>query len=142
MYKENYSNTFRFDVNGSTVKIHNYYIDRGYNGFAHRSELWIDNAFCCEYKQNYTNRTWEYYDYQTSATAAAEIELKYWMDRKQRIFMAENGYTRMTAKRRKEFDGYLKNNPSKPVEILESVRAELQGTNNRNFTITVLEVRA
>jgi len=100
------------------------------NGFAHDCNLFINDnreqtAHCY-----YLNRTWECWQYQTACITAINQEIEWYTNRMLDKFKNENGYNRMTGKRRIEFDRYLQEIPY--IKTLKECKTEL-GKYDRRF---------
>lgn len=77
------------------------------NGFKHECRLFVNGKFETSATCNYLNRTWESYEYQSVMLRAVSILLEAHTEFLKDVFMSENGYGKMTAKRKSEFQAVL-----------------------------------
>ena len=94
MTKE-FKGSFHFDVNGHSFRIQNYYDDNR-SGFNHTSVAYMDNLNIGEARCHYINRTWERYNYQTSAISAIYSAIEKQKETTKRIYKLNHNVTRMT----------------------------------------------
>ena len=78
------------------------------NGFAHDATLFIDG--CREEVATcyYLNRTWERWGYQSVCIECVRKLIKWREEVLKEQYRADNGISRVTAKRKKELDGIIK----------------------------------
>ena len=94
------------------------------SGFVHETELFIDGRKTAAARCQYYNRTWESYEYQSVMRNAAYNARDRIIERERYQFMDNNGYKRLTAARKAEFDESIKNNEAINFynKILEALR--------------------
>lgn len=71
-----FEETKSFDVNGNHYVFVNQYYEP-YDGFNHKSKLFVNDKFLVEHTVHYLNRTWESYEFQTSMLGAVRKMLEY-----------------------------------------------------------------
>ena len=94
------------------------------SGFWHESVLFLDNGEIARHRCQYYNRTWEYYRFQTSMRCAVSDAREKWEKYYLDIFKEEHGYNKLTAKRKEEFEEYLKN--QKEIILYNKMYKELE----------------
>lgn len=77
------------------------------NGFKHECRLFVNDRFETSATCQYYNRTWESYDYQSVMLRAVGILMEQHESFLKHCFKSENGYEKMTAKRKEEFGKIL-----------------------------------
>lgn len=77
------------------------------SGFAHDSELFINDCFICKNSVHYLNRTWECYRYQSSMRGCVYNALEELKASLKEEYKAQNGVKRMTEKHQKRFNDML-----------------------------------
>ena len=77
------------------------------NGFKHECRLFVNDSFETSATCHYLNRTWESYNYQSVMLRAICILMEQHEEFLKHIFKSENGYEKMTAKRKAEFQNVL-----------------------------------
>lgn len=100
--------------------------DSGSNrsGFWHESTLFLGDNEIAHNRAHYINRTWERYRFQTSMRGVAYEAKEHWEKYYLAKFKDEKGYTKLTAKRKEEFDEYLKD--KKEIIIYNKMLKELE----------------
>ena len=93
-------------------------------GFWHESTLFLGDNEIAQYKAHYINRTWESYKFQSSMRGTAYEAKEHWEKYYLAKFKGEKGYIKLTAKRKEEFDEYLKN--KKEIIIYNKMFKELE----------------
>ena len=100
--------SFVFALGGHEFRIDNYFNSYHY-GFSHTSKVFMDGFFQAEAVVGYINRTWECYDYQTSAKRA----VCNWIDAikasKKEEYKNLHGLQRMTKRHNENFAAELEN---------------------------------
>lgn len=92
------------------------------SGFTHDCEMQIGAQSFTSHVQYY-NRTWECYTYQTVMICALNEYKDHIKRHLKEKFLEENGYGRMTASRKVEFEKILAENPQ--LKDIAEVRKEL-----------------
>ena len=77
------------------------------SGFAHDCTLYEDCSEIAKVSCHYLNRTWESYRYQTVMYKAVREAIDDLEKRYLAGFKAQNGYNKMTAKRKDDFEKFL-----------------------------------
>lgn len=77
------------------------------SGFKHSVSLFKNNCPVSEGVCHYINRTWECFSYQTAMLTAIQNELNSIKDRLMYFFKRDNNYTKLTDKRKQEFEKIL-----------------------------------
>lgn len=75
-----YSQMKAIDMNGHRYSFINEF-GTTRNGFKHHTKLFKDVQYVSEYTAYYINRTWEFYDYQTSMLGACNAHISFLEDR-------------------------------------------------------------
>ena len=121
--------SFVFDVDGYHVRIDNYFNSYHY-GFSHTSRFFIGDIFQSEHVCGYINRTWECYDYQSSATGAVEQAIENITADCKNSYKLAHGIQRMTKRHQENFAAELKNNSV--YNLYQKIKTVLSGY-GRNF---------
>lgn len=80
------------------------------SGFTHHCNLVINGYFEAEnIRVFWINRTWESWTYQSVCKKAINILINDFISEKEKEFKAENGYKKLTEKRKADFLEYLEN---------------------------------
>ena len=113
----------RFSIDGREIEFVNQ--SRGTrSGFAHDTTLFIDGCQRAEHTCHYLNRTWEWYTYQTVMLCAVD-DLE---DRRTAYLKAEfkrvNGYEKLTAKRKEEFEAVCKKDAE--LALYKAIKEDLR----------------
>ena len=118
----------KVNVNGKTYEFVN---ESGNtrNGFYHKSTLFVSNEEGYswnkgENKVSYLDRTWECYRYQTCMMGLVRKLIDNRIEKSLHDFKIEKGYSKMTDKRRAEFNEAIKND--KFLEEYNLVYKELE----------------
>lgn len=100
--------------------------DSGSNrsGFWHDSTLFLDDSEIAHNRTHYINRTWECYRYQTGMYGAVRVAKDYWEKYYLAKFKDENGYEKLTPKRKEQFEKYL--NEQKEIITYNKMLKELE----------------
>lgn len=98
--------TFNYKINNTRYIINNDYKNNR-NGFSHSSTLNINGCNVATAKINYINRTWEKYEFQTSARKVINNYIASLIEKYKNTFMDENNFSRLTQKRKLQFKDYL-----------------------------------
>lgn len=77
------------------------------SGFKHSISLFKNNYQISEGVCHYINRTWECFSYQTAMLTAVQNELNHIRERLLYYFKRENNYTKLTDRRKQEFEKQL-----------------------------------
>ena len=97
----------KFKINGKAIEFVNAYRNTS-SGFAHDSTVFINN---CQYGKAtciYYNRTWERYCYQTVMEKLVRQLEDERIERLKNRFKEVHGYTKLTPKRKEEFESEIK----------------------------------
>ena len=89
-------------------------------GFYHRSTLLKGGVEIETDTVNYLNRTWESYEFQSCMCGVVRKAKEHWEDYYLAKFKNENSISRMTAKRKEEFEKYLAE-----IEIIDTYNTML-----------------
>ena len=91
-------------------------------GFAHDAELFDNGYLRCKASCFYLNRTWECYTYQSVMKKAVSNAIDSILSTMKYDYLSVNGYERMTAKRKEDFENvYLKDNNNYLVDVLSAL---------------------
>ena len=113
----------KIKIDGKEVEFANQF--RGTrSGFAHDTTMFIDGRRVAEHTCHYLNRTWERYTYQTVMKCAVDEVIEKEMAYLKERFLRVNGYKKMTAQRKAEFEAECKQNPN--LAFYEKIYAELR----------------
>lgn len=77
------------------------------NGFKHTCNLFKNGRFMSDATCHYLNRTWECYEYQSVMLRVIGNRMESREEHLKDVFKYENGYEKMTAKRKAEFQNIL-----------------------------------
>lgn len=94
------------------------------NGFKHTCNLFINDRLKGNATCHYLNRTWECYEYQSVMLRAVGILMEQHEEFLKDVFKSENGYEKMTKKRKEEFEKIL-DADEKMIEY-KAIREKLQ----------------
>ena len=109
-------------ANGMTVEFTNSW--RGNrSGFVHETRMVIDGVQEFFHKQQYYNRTWERYEYQSVMKSACYDAIEYVTKKLTDKFRAENSIKRLTKARKGDLEVILKN--SQKLKNLENIYRQL-----------------
>ena len=97
------------------------------NGFAHDAEFFYNGFSLVKTSCHYINRTWENYTFQSVMLKAIGIAMDEYTERQKRDFKAENGYRKMTAQRKEEFEKMLAKSGeyNKFIRIRDNIRGKV-----------------
>lgn len=98
--------TFKANINGNEYEFICQFKNTR-NGFKHECNLFINDRFETSATCHYYNRTWESYNYQSVMLRAVSILMEEHENFLKDVFKKENGYEKMTAKRKEEFQKVL-----------------------------------
>lgn len=96
----------KFDIDGRHIEFVNESRSTR-SGFKHETTMFING---CEHGTNtvhYLNRTWECYPFQTCMRGCVRQLLENRIENLKSDFKFKNGYSKMTAKRKKEFEQWI-----------------------------------
>ena len=95
------------------------------NGFAHDCEMEYNHGFS-EIRRSrfYLNRTWEYWRFQSVCLDCISELINRRIDAQKGLFLENNGYKRMTANRKEQFQQLISND--KYLDTLQAVKTDLQ----------------
>lgn len=96
----------KFDIDGRHIEFVNESRSTR-NGFKHETTMFING---CERGTNtvhYLNRTWECYPFQTCMRGCVKQLLENRIENLKSDFKFKNGYSKMTAKRKEEFEQWM-----------------------------------
>lgn len=94
------------------------------NGFKHHTDLYFENELVNSKTMHYINRTWEFYEFQTSMYNAVLNEKNTQLEINKTFFKRSKGYKKLTMSRQLEFEKYLNEETNLKVLdiLLESLR--------------------
>ena len=121
--------SFVFEANGHQVRIDNYF-NSYRTGFSHTSKLFVDGYYKNECVCGYINRTWECYDYQSSARGAIANSISEISARLKEHYKAVNGIQRMTKTHAEKFAHIVNTNEN--IVTLREADEKLAGY-SQNF---------
>ncbi len=124
-----YSKSFVFKINGRGVVIANYFNSYNY-GFSHTSRLSVDGRDLSENVVGYINRTWECFNYQTSALGAVSKAIDSRKEAIKRAYKNSNGIQRVTKRHSEKLEAMYDSDAL--VCLLRKVGDALSG-NGHNF---------
>jgi len=104
--KGNPMQIFKANINGNEYEFICEFKDTR-SGFNHTCKLFVNDRFETSATCHYINRTWESYNYQSVMLRAVGILMEQHENFLKEIFKSENGYEKMTAKRKEEFNRHL-----------------------------------
>ena len=93
------------------------------HGFAHDTEVFIDGRNYGKHTCHYLNRTWESYTYQTVMKCCTYDLIEKERNWQEREYKERNGYKKLTAKRREEFEREFNGTPE--VKLYYAILKEL-----------------
>lgn len=117
-----FRNSFTKTINGKDVRIDNYFNSYS-TGFSHTSRLYIDGLEISSGVVGYINRTWENYNYQTSAIYAVNRAMDARRATLKYYYKLKNNIVRMTKTHNEKFAEELKND--KHLALLYKIEAVL-----------------
>lgn len=99
-------NIKRFDIDDKHVEFVNQDASTRH-GFKHMTTMFINGMDCGEHTVHYLNRTWECYPFQTCMRGCTRELLENRIENLKSDFKFKHGYSKMTAKRKEEFEKYI-----------------------------------
>jgi hypothetical protein len=114
----------KFDIDNKHVEFVNQSADTRH-GFKHMTTMFINGCQRAEHTVHYLNRTWECYRYQTCMRGCVRNELENRIENLKSEFKIKNDYKVLNAKRREEFEEYIKDDNEIKFynELLEKIGA-------------------
>lgn len=114
----------KFDIDNKHIEFVNQSVSTR-NGFKHMTTMFINGCQCAEHTVHYLNRTWECYPFQTCMRGCVKNELENRIENLKSEFKFKNNYKVLNAKRREEFEEYIKDDNEIKFynELLEKIGA-------------------